>query len=119
MFSGLMANFQDTTKDRVLCSETRMVRGRRTWLWKAAACLCLAAMLRAAQQPSARNFPDTTSSILVFSDQLNTSAMTEAQFQFAAAHYAGSQKLLPNATRRLRSYNPNYLMLHYRLGQGL
>lgn len=78
-----------------------------------AAVLCLTA-----QEPP-RQFPDTTTQIVVFSDQLNTSAMTEGQFQFAATHYAGSQKLPRDATRRLRGYNPNYLVLHYRLGQGL
>jgi hypothetical protein len=45
--------------------------------------------------------------------------MTEAQFQFTAMHYVGSQKLTRDAARHLRQYNPNYLVLHYRLGQGL
>jgi PKD repeat protein len=66
-----------------------------------------------------RTFPDTTSRIVVFTDQLNTDSMTEAQFQFAAGHYAGSQKLLLAAAQRLREHNPEYLVLHYRLGQGL
>jgi len=38
-----------------------------------------------------RAFPDTTDGIHVFNDQLATWSMTEAQFQFAATHYAGSQ----------------------------
>ncbi len=77
------------------------------------------AVLCAAAPAQPREFPDTTNQIVVFSDQLNSGAMTESQFQFAATHYAGSQKLLRDATRRLRSYNPNYLVLHYRLAQGL
>ena len=79
--------------------------------------LALPLLLAGADPP--RPFPDTATRIRVFSDQLGTSTMTEAQFQFAAQRYAGSQKLLPSAARRLRSYNPDYLTLHYRLGQGL
>jgi len=66
-----------------------------------------------------RTFPDTTNRIVVYSDQLATSSLTEAQFQFAATHYAGAQKLLPGAALHLREYNPDFLVLHYRLGQGL
>jgi len=66
-----------------------------------------------------RTFPDTSGGIVVFTDQLNTPAMSEAQFEFAARHYAGSQKLPREAARHLREYNPDYLVLHYRLGQGL
>ena len=66
-----------------------------------------------------RSWPDTTSGILVFNDQLATDGMSEEQFQFAATHYAGTQKLLRDASRHLRQYNPNFLVLHYRLGQAL
>lgn len=66
-----------------------------------------------------RHFPDTTDGIFVFSDQFDTSNLTEAQFEFAATHYVGAQKLLPGAARRLRQDNSNFLVLHYRLGQGL
>jgi len=66
-----------------------------------------------------RSWPDTTSKIAVFNDQIDTRYLTEAQFQFAATHYVGSQKLLRDATRHLRQYNPNFLVLHYRLGQAL
>jgi Hypothetical glycosyl hydrolase family 15 len=69
--------------------------------------------------PFARVFPDSTDRILVFNDQLATSGMTEAQLQFAATHYVGTQKVLRDAARRLRQYNPNFLVLHYRLGQAL
>lgn len=66
-----------------------------------------------------RQFPDTTDGIFVFSDQLETSQMTEGQFRFAAAHYVGAQKLLPDGARHLRQYNDSFVVLHYRLGQGL
>jgi hypothetical protein len=66
-----------------------------------------------------RPWPNTTSTISVFNDQLATEGMNEAQFQFAATHYAGSQKQLRDDTRHLRQYNPNFLVLHYRLGQAL
>jgi hypothetical protein len=66
-----------------------------------------------------RPFPPTSNGIVVFSDQLDTSSMTEALFKFAATHYAGSQKLLPQDATHLRRYNGNFIVLHYRLGQGL
>lgn len=68
---------------------------------------------------AARQFPNTTNAIFVFSDQIETGNLTEAQFRFAATHYVGSQKLQVEAARHLRRYNSNYLVLHYRLGQGL
>jgi hypothetical protein len=63
--------------------------------------------------PSGRSFPDTTSTIAIFSDQLPT--MTQAQLQFAAAHYVGTQKQLLPVTQALRAINPNFLVLHYHL----
>ncbi len=64
----------------------------------------------------ARTFPDTTDSIAVFVDQLNTSAMTPAQIEFAATNYVGTQKQLPGEIDKLRAYNPDFLMIQYRLG---
>jgi hypothetical protein len=66
-----------------------------------------------------RTFPDTTNRIVAFSDQFSTASSTDAQFQFAATHYAGAQKLLPTAASKLRTYNPDFLVMHYRLGEGL
>ena len=66
-----------------------------------------------------RTWPDSTSRILVFNDQLDTDGMSEAQFQFSAQYYVGCQKILRDAVRRLRAYNSGFLVLHYRLGQGL
>jgi hypothetical protein len=68
---------------------------------------------------SSRTFPDTTDGIFVYSDQLDTSSASEAQFQFAATHFVGSQKLLPGDAAHLRTYNSNFLVLHYRLGLAL
>ncbi len=43
----------------------------------------------------------------------------EYEFQFAAAHYAGTQKVRRDDAIHLRQYNPDFLVLHYRLGQAL
>jgi hypothetical protein len=72
-----------------------------------------------ARPGAGRSFPETTNGIFVLNDQLATASMSEAQFQFAATHYVGTQKVLRDDARRLRQYNPNFLVLHYRLGQAL
>ena len=64
-------------------------------------------------------FPDTTEGIHVFNDQLAVWEMSEAQFEFAASHYAGTQKVFASDARRLRAHNPNFVILNYRLGLGL
>jgi hypothetical protein len=64
-------------------------------------------------------FPDTTEGIHVFNDQLAVWEMSEAQFEFAARHYAGTQKVFASDARRFRSHNPNFIVLNYRLGLGL
>ena len=66
-----------------------------------------------------RPWPDTTNGIFVFNDQLDARYLTEAQFQFAATHYVGTQKVPRDQARHLRQYNPNFLVLHYRLAQAL
>ena len=65
-----------------------------------------------------RPWPDTTHGIHVFNDQL-ASYLTDAQLRFSATHYAGTQKMTRSFADRLRSFNPNFLILHYRLGHGL
>src|SRR5512146_219916 len=82
----------------------------------------LTAPLAAAAQERPKTihpFPDTTEGIHVFSDQLAAWEMSEAQFAFAASHYAGTQKVFASDARRLRSHNPNFVVLNYRLGLGL
>lgn len=64
-------------------------------------------------------FPDTAQGIHVFNDQLAVWEMSEAQFEFAASHYDGTQKVFASDVRRLRSHNPNFVILNYRLGLGL
>jgi hypothetical protein len=64
-------------------------------------------------------FPDTSDGIHLFNDQLATWEMTEAQFEFAAIHYDGSQKVFASDARRLRIYDPGFIVLDYRLGLGL
>jgi hypothetical protein len=45
--------------------------------------------------------------------------MTEEQYQFAATHYAGTQKMTLTDVRHLRQTNPDFIVLQYRLGWGL
>ncbi len=66
---------------------------------------------------NARAFPDTTDGIYIFSDQF-TSNQTDAQWRFAAEHYAGCQKMTLSSVRKLRGYNPDFIVLHYRLAHG-
>lgn len=66
-----------------------------------------------------RPLPDTTNGIHVFNDQLAGWNMTEEQFQFAATHYDGTQKMARLDADHLRTYNSNFVILHYRLGLGL
>lgn len=64
------------------------------------------------------SWPDTSSGIHVFNDQL-AGNMTDEQVQFAASHYAGTQKMTRAEIDRLRANNPNFILLNYRLGLGL
>jgi hypothetical protein len=66
-----------------------------------------------------RTFPDTSDGVCVFNDQIQLSGLTESQVQFAATHYAGCQKMTRRGADRLRSINPKFLILHYRLGLAL
>ena len=69
---------------------------------------------------AARPWPDTTDGIHVFNDQLTQLRdLSEAQIAFAATHYVGTQKMVRGDADRLRVLNPNFLILHYRLGLGL
>ncbi|MFZ4849823.1 MAG: putative glycoside hydrolase [Caldilinea sp.] len=65
-----------------------------------------------------RTWPDTRDGIHVFNDQL-LPTLSDAQWQFAATHYAGVQKMTRPDADTLRSYNPDLLILHYRLGLAL
>lgn len=64
-----------------------------------------------------RAFPDTSNGIFIFNDQI--SSTTDALYKFAATHYVGAQKMTVSIIRKIRSYNPNFIHLHYRLGQQL
>lgn len=64
-------------------------------------------------------FPDTTHGIHVFNDQIDVHHLSNAQAEFAATHYAGTQKLTLSGAQRLRTHNPDLVVLHYRLGLGL
>src|SRR4051794_33211995 len=84
----------------------------------AATALLLLAAVSARAATRARPWPNSASGIHVFNDQL-ASGMSDAQVRFAARHYDGAQKLLRSEAGRLRAVNPRFLVLHYRLGEGL
>jgi len=63
---------------------------------------------------SDRVFPDVFTRVGVLIDQL-PNAMTDAQVQFVATHFVGSQKLTVDISARLRAVNPGFIVLHYRL----
>lgn len=65
-----------------------------------------------------RSWPDSTSGIHVFNDQLAPN-LSDAQQRFAAQNYAGTQKLFRRDATAIRRYNSNFMVLHYRLGHGL
>ncbi len=70
--------------------------------------------------PAGRPWPDSRRGILIFNDQLpGLGNLTEAQIRFAVTHYVGTQKLTRPDADRLRALNPDFLILHYRLGMGL
>jgi hypothetical protein len=79
--------------------------------------IVLTLTLSAAASATPRPFPDTREKIRVFNDQL-PSSMTDAQWRFAAGHYAGCQKMTRSWTRRMRRLNPGFLVLHYQLALG-
>jgi hypothetical protein len=70
-------------------------------------------------EPPRRGVPDTTDRILVFNDQIGMSGLSDAVVRFIADHYVGTQKLTRQESRRIRAFNPDFLVLHYRLGQAL
>jgi hypothetical protein len=71
-----------------------------------------------AQARDALPWPDTSRGVHVFNDQL-PGGLPGALLRFAARHYDGTQKMLREDARRLRRVNRRFLILHYRLGEGL
>ena len=59
--------------------------------------------------------PDTTSGVWLFADQLDP-GYSDKLVQFAATHFAGTQKMLKADDDRFKAVNANWLLLHYRLG---
>lgn len=82
-----------------------------------AAMLLSPAVARGGPQSAPRPLPDSTNGIHVFNDQL--AWMSPEQVAFAATHYAGTQKMTRADAEALRAVNPNFVILHYRLGLGL
>ena len=66
----------------------------------------------------ARPWPVTHRGIHVFNDQLTQGTSAE-QVTFCATHYAGTQKMIRCEADRLRTVNPDIMILHYRLGHAL
>lgn len=67
-----------------------------------------------------RPFPITKNGIYIFNDQLTSlDSITTQQIQFAVSHYVGTQKMIRTDADILHSFNPSFIILHYRLGQAL
>jgi hypothetical protein len=103
---------------RIESRQEAKLMGARFFLLVGLLMLLLAGSSSASAQP-ADHFPDTTEGIHVFNDQVDVHHLSDAQVQFAAGHYDGAQKLTLAGTRRLRAFNPDFTVLHYRLGLGL
>lgn len=76
-----------------------------------------AAVCLAAAPAGARPWPDSSTGIVVFADQLPNS-LNDTQRWFAATKLAGTQKQLRDEIRAIRTYNTNFLCLHYQLAVG-
>jgi Hypothetical glycosyl hydrolase family 15 len=83
----------------------------------AASLVALAALIAPAGARALRPIPDTSTAVHVWDDQLPDS-MTDAQVRFVATHVDGTQKVSRQTASRLRSFDPGFLVLHYRLGIG-
>ncbi len=59
--------------------------------------------------------PDTSAGIFLYADQLDN-GVSDAVVKFAATHFAGTQKMLLAENQRYVAVNPNWFLLHYRLG---
>jgi len=64
--------------------------------------------------PSSAYDPAKHRTVHVFSDQLHGN-LTEAEARFIAERYEGVQKMRLPDIRRIRTYNENFLHLHYKL----
>ncbi len=66
---------------------------------------------------AARPWPDASLRIVPFADQL-PGGLNATQRWFAATKFAGTQKMRRSEIRALRTYNTNFLCLHYQLAVG-
>lgn len=96
----------------VTCGRTA-ARGGASALCALVAVLILATPAAAAPRP----LPDTSDGIHVFNDQLT--GLTAGRISFAVSHYAGTQKMTRADADALRAVDPQFVILHYRLGLGL
>ncbi|GEM_PF-1984428 len=82
-------------------------------------CIHLSTLLKARiAAPPVRPLPDTWEDIHVFNDQLWLYD-NAAWIEFSATHYDGTQKMARSDADALRSVNPAFIILNYRLGMGL
>jgi len=66
---------------------------------------------------SERVVPDTTNTVSIWADQINT--YNDLQNQFVATNFVGSQKLTKNRIDAIRQYNPNFIVLQYHKAYGV
>jgi len=69
--------------------------------------------------PTIREFPDTTDKTLLLVDQIGGSSRilaNEAQLEFIANNFVGTQIMTRTFNDRIRELNPDFIVLHYRLG---
>jgi hypothetical protein len=59
--------------------------------------------------------PDTSTGIFLFADQFDN-GYSDKLVAFAVRHFAGTQKMLKAENDRYKALNPNWVLLHYRLG---
>jgi len=103
-------------EDRTINTRIRhSLRSRN--VWHAFGIAVAVVLLLDPQARAARPWPDTRFRIVPFADQLPGS-LNETQRWFAATKFAGTQKMLRSEIRALRTYNTNFLCLHYQLGVG-
>jgi hypothetical protein len=64
-----------------------------------------------------RAIPDTTQTVSIWADQLNT--YNDSQNRFVAANFVGSQKLTKNRINAIRQYNADFIVLQYHKAYGV
>jgi len=66
---------------------------------------------------TARPLPDTRDGIYIWADQLD--AASDVEDRFIAENYVASQKLTKDRIDRIRTYNPNFVVVQYHKAYGV